>query len=152
MILQPIVEMLNGFSLLELIGARYSKTEHRVDIKGINLISLFECDNCIIVLIILLIELSHKSPSLSVFWCLLYFSLQANDGFLRFSIFNKLFGDGQSISVTLHVFIFSLEWNHILLRHYFLLPLLSPLVCKLRIELLVHILLLPLLHHIIDYT
>lgn len=58
-ILQPVVQVLDGLSLLELVGARDTKAEEGVKVEGVDLIGTFEGDYGIVVLVVLLVELTH---------------------------------------------------------------------------------------------
>ena len=151
-VLEPVVEVLDGLALLELVGAGDAQAEQRVQVERVDLVGLLERDDCVVVLVVLLVQLTHQPPGLCVLRRLLHLRLQTHYRLLRLPVLYQLLSDCDPIAGIFDVLILGLEGNDALFGCDLLLPLLAPLVCELRIELtLVHVLLLPLLHHIIDY-
>jgi hypothetical protein len=149
-ILQPVVQMLDSLALLQLVRARNAEAQQRIQVERVDLVGLLKSYNRIVVLVVLLIELAHESPGLRVLRGLLDLSLEANDRLLSLSIFYKLLSDCDPIPCIFHVLVLGLHGYDSLHGFDLLLPLTAPLLSELRIEVLVHILLLPLLHHLVD--
>lgn len=75
MVLEPVVEVGDGFLLLELVGAGDPEAQEGVQVEGVDLVGTLEGDDCVVVLIVLLVKLTHESPSFCIFCLLLHLSL-----------------------------------------------------------------------------
>ena len=74
-VLQPVLEMPDCIILLELVSAGDAKAEEGVEVVRVDLVSPLEGDDGVVVLVVLLIELAHDPPCLSVVGVLLALSL-----------------------------------------------------------------------------
>lgn len=135
MVLEPVCQVLHSFLPLELIGARDSEAHQTVEVVGICLVGIPQCDNGEVVLIVLLEQDTQKSPRLSIFLILLDLSFKAKYGLLNFTLVNKDFGLLQEIGVlelVLSVFVVGLEGDGLRCTHLthscFFLPDFGPLV------------------------
>lgn len=87
-VLEPLMQVVFGVFFNQLIGTTNSKHHQRIEVVRIDFMSHFERNNGVVVLIVLLIELTHKSPCLRVLRISLDFSFQAQDSLLNSTLFN----------------------------------------------------------------
>ena len=156
MVLEPRVQVSEGFHILKLIRETNTKSEQTIQVIRVTFMSFFECKNGKIVLIILLVKLTKKPPRLWVLFVFLYFSFEAENSLLCLALLYQLFGNRNKISV-LHFFIliFFLELYNFWIFCYFQLVIVLPYVAP-RFHHSIHFLHFlsighPLLHHLVHF-
>lgn len=141
--------MPQGIILFKLIRTRDAETKERVQIVGVNLVCALEGNDRIVILVVLLVEGTHDAPSFRVVRLLLTLGLEHNDRFLCAALLDQLLRQGHP-ALSFHVHVLRLKGDNSF-RDLWLHESFLELICHVLVEAALILVLLPHLHHLLDY-
>lgn len=97
-IFEILKHVVKGIFFNQFVGEANTESKQAVQIVRILIMRLFECDNSLVILIRLLIELTKKLPCLSILHILLHFGLKAEHSLLHLTLLNELTCSSKQIS------------------------------------------------------